>query len=58
LKIACLEEIAFRKGFIDTDQVRRLAERLRNGYGKYLEDMLDQVQLEQRQIAQGIAAGH
>ena len=37
LKIACLEEIAFRKGFIDADQLRALANPLaKNGYGQYL----------------------
>ena len=37
LKIACLEEIAWRMGFIDEDQVRRLAEPLaKSGYGEYL----------------------
>ena len=37
LKIGCPEEIAFRKGFIDADQLRRLAEPLRKtGYGQYL----------------------
>jgi len=37
LKIACLEEIAFRMGYIDAEQVRRLAEPLsKNEYGQYL----------------------
>lgn len=37
LKIACPEEIAFRMGYIDTEQVERLAEALGNtGYGRYL----------------------
>ena len=41
LKIACVEEIAYRMGLIDAAQVRRLAEPLRkNEYGQYLLQML------------------
>ena len=41
LKIACLEEIAYRMGYIDAEQVARLAEPLRkNGYGQYLLQIL------------------
>ena len=37
LMIACPEEIAYRFGFIDRQQLERLAEPLKkNGYGKYL----------------------
>ncbi|MEJ1239088.1 glucose-1-phosphate thymidylyltransferase RfbA [Chryseolinea sp. T2] len=37
LKIACLEEIAFRKGYITKEQVKELAKPLaKNGYGQYL----------------------
>lgn len=43
LKIACLEEIAFRKGYIDADQVTRLAEPMKkNAYGQYLLSILEQ----------------
>lgn len=42
LKIACLEEIAFRKGFIDAPQLRRLADRYPNAYGQYLHRLLDE----------------
>ena len=42
LKVACVEEIAFRMGYIDAAQVRRLAEPLmKNSYGRYLLKMLD-----------------
>lgn len=37
LKVACPEEIAYRKGFIDAAQVEKLAQPLaKNGYGQYL----------------------
>ena len=42
LMIACLEEIAYRMGYIGADQVRRLAENVSSGYGRYLLEMLDQ----------------
>lgn len=40
LKIACLEEIAFRKGFISSDQVAKAASQMNNAYGKYLHSLL------------------
>ena len=41
LKIACIEEIAYRMGYIDAEQVLRLAEPLlKNDYGQYLEQMV------------------
>lgn len=41
LKVACPEEIAFRKGFIDVGQVKKLAAPLiKNDYGKYLMKMI------------------
>ncbi len=41
LKVACIEEIAYRMGYIDAEQVERLAWPLvKNGYGQYLMDML------------------
>jgi glucose-1-phosphate thymidylyltransferase len=42
LKVACLEEIAYRKKFIDETQLRKLAEPLsKNQYGEYLLRLLD-----------------
>ncbi len=41
LKVACPEEIAYRKGYIDSQQLRSLAEPLKkNGYGQYLLQIL------------------
>jgi glucose-1-phosphate thymidylyltransferase len=41
MKIGCIEEIAFRMGFIDEGQLRRQADELiKSGYGKYLYDVL------------------
>ena len=43
LKIACPEEIAWRAGYIDDEQVRRLAFPLRaSGYGKYLLSLFEE----------------
>ena len=42
LKVACLEGIAFRKGWISADKVRALAApMLKNQYGQYLMRMAD-----------------
>jgi len=41
LKVACLEEIAFRMEYIDAEQVKKLAQPLKkNDYGKYLLNMI------------------
>ena len=40
LKIACLEEIALRKGFINAEQFERLARSLKSSYGDYMLDLL------------------
>ncbi len=42
LKVGCIEEIAYRKGFIDAEQLMNVAQQLpKSGYGKYLESLLD-----------------
>jgi glucose-1-phosphate thymidylyltransferase len=42
LKVACPEEIAYRKGFINAEQIALLAKPLaKNNYGKYLLKMID-----------------
>jgi glucose-1-phosphate thymidylyltransferase len=44
MKVACLEEIAFRLGFINRDQLLILAKSLeKSGYGKYLTDLIEPV---------------
>lgn len=43
LKIACLEAIAFRKGWIDEDRMRELAQpMLKNQYGQYLLQVIEE----------------
>ena len=42
LKIGCIEEIAYRMGYITRDQLRKIAKPLINsGYGKYLMEIID-----------------
>ena len=42
LKVACLEEIAHRMGYIETDALRRTAELMKsNNYGQYLLSVLE-----------------
>ena len=42
LKVACLEEIAWRNGYISSDDVRALARPMaKTGYGQYLLDLVD-----------------
>jgi glucose-1-phosphate thymidylyltransferase len=42
LMMACLEEIAYRLGYINADDVRSLARPMTGSYGRYLLDLLDQ----------------
>ena len=43
LAVACIEEVAYRLGYIDREQVRRTAETMKtNPYGQYLLSMLDE----------------
>ncbi len=46
LKVSCIEEVAFRMGFIDADQVRSLAREYNNDYGKYLLRIIDGAALD------------
>ena len=42
LKIGCIEEIAYRKGFITADELKKVAEPLlKSGYGEYLLEILE-----------------
>lgn len=44
LKVACLEGIAYRQGWIDDDQMRKLAQpMLKNQYGQYLLSVIDEI---------------
>ena len=39
MKIACIEEVAYRMGYINARQVKEIADGLRNGYGQYLREI-------------------
>jgi len=41
LKIACLEEIAYKMQFIDQNQLLKLAQRYNNSYGDYLRSVIN-----------------
>ncbi len=42
LKIACPEEIAYRLGYIDAEQVRRMGKAIKNEYGRYLLQIVEE----------------
>ena len=43
LKVACLEEIAYKQGWINKEQIKELAKpMLKNGYGQYLMQLAEQ----------------
>ncbi|MGG7178101.1 glucose-1-phosphate thymidylyltransferase RfbA [Clostridium paraputrificum] len=47
--IACLEEIAYRQGWIDASKVMELAKPLmKTGYGKYLVDIIEELEVKKR----------
>ncbi len=42
LKIGCIEEVAYRMGYIGKEELERVAQKLlKSGYGKYLLDIID-----------------
>ena len=44
LKVGCIEEIAYRMGFINAEQLREIAKPLvKSGYGTYLERIVANV---------------
>ena len=49
LKIACLEGIAYRQGWITTERMRELAApMLKNQYGQYLLKVIDEIERDGR----------
>ena len=40
LKVACIEEIAYYQGFINKEQLEKLAEKYSNEYGDYLKEVI------------------
>ncbi len=49
LKVACLEGIAYRQGWIDTDKMKQLAQpMIKNQYGQYLLKVIDEIERDGR----------
>jgi glucose-1-phosphate thymidylyltransferase len=42
MKVACIEEVAYNKGFITAEQLEKLAHEVPNDYGQYLLQLLEQ----------------
>ncbi|MBD3426524.1 MAG: glucose-1-phosphate thymidylyltransferase RfbA [Candidatus Omnitrophica bacterium] len=42
LKIGCIEEVAYRMGYIDQEQLKRLAGRMNSSYGRYLIEVINE----------------
>jgi len=40
VKIACLEDISYNKGWITKEQVYKMAQMYKNSYGKYLLELI------------------
>jgi glucose-1-phosphate thymidylyltransferase len=54
LKIACPEEIAYRMGYVDAEQLQRLADPMKkNGYGRYLLELLAEARGEGSRVLEG-----
>ena len=51
LKIACLEEIAYRMGFITAEQVEKLADKIPNDYGNYLREVIRELSTTKLAVA-------
>jgi glucose-1-phosphate thymidylyltransferase len=43
-KIACIEEVAFRMGFISSSQLESISQKLPNDYGRYLKEVVREVE--------------
>lgn len=50
LKIGCIEEVAWRAGFISTAQLRRLADAQPSAYGRYLRELAEQPRHNQTEM--------
>jgi glucose-1-phosphate thymidylyltransferase len=51
LKIACIEEVAYRMNYITASQVELLAQKLPNDYGRYLQELIREFQNSPNHLA-------